>query len=138
MAQNKVPSLDKSGSASKTETEHTDKLDAKKISLPLSSSDDKKWQDYIQNTRTIKAIKSAHDDKSCSSMSSSQDIGRINRKKKKKVPETSITGNKLSQYQDNTNKEAKVGSSIKGTKNPSVLTPHSSLLTPPTYKHNQD
>ena len=27
MAQNKVPLLDKSGSASKTETEHTDKLD---------------------------------------------------------------------------------------------------------------
>ena len=30
MAQNKVPSLDKSGSASKTETEQTDKLDSKK------------------------------------------------------------------------------------------------------------
>ena len=29
MAQNKVPSLDKSGSASKTETEHTEKLDTK-------------------------------------------------------------------------------------------------------------
>ena len=41
MAQDKVPSLDKSGSASKTETEHTDKLDTNKISLSLSSSDDK-------------------------------------------------------------------------------------------------
>ena len=30
MAQNKVSSLDKSGSASKTETEHTEKLDTKK------------------------------------------------------------------------------------------------------------
>ena len=30
MEQNKVPSLDKSVSASKTETEHTDKLDTKK------------------------------------------------------------------------------------------------------------
>ena len=30
MAQTKVPSLDKSGSASKTETEHTEKLDTKK------------------------------------------------------------------------------------------------------------
>ena len=30
MAHNKVPSLDKSGSASKTETEHTEKLDTKK------------------------------------------------------------------------------------------------------------
>ena len=31
MAQNKAPSLDKSGSASKTETEHTEKLNTKKI-----------------------------------------------------------------------------------------------------------
>ena len=31
MAKNKVPSLDKSGSASKTETEHTKKLDTKSI-----------------------------------------------------------------------------------------------------------
>ena len=38
--QNKAPSLDKSGSASKTETEYTDKLDTKNISLPLASSDD--------------------------------------------------------------------------------------------------
>ena len=30
MAQNKLPSLDKSGSASKTETEHTEKIDTKK------------------------------------------------------------------------------------------------------------
>ena len=40
MAHNKVPSLDKSGSASKTETEHTEKLDTKKRYLPLASSDD--------------------------------------------------------------------------------------------------
>ena len=40
MAHNKVPSLDKSESASKTETEHTEKLDTKRISLPLASSDD--------------------------------------------------------------------------------------------------
>ena len=62
---------------------------------------------------TIKTIKSAHDDKSCSSMSASQDTGRIPRKKqKKKVSETSMTGNKLTQYQYNMSKEAKVGSSI--------------------------
>ena len=35
-------------------------------------------------------------------------------------------------------KEANVGSSIEGTKNPSVLTPHSSVLTPPPYKNKQD
>ena len=34
MAQTKVPSLDKSGSASKTVIEKTDKLDSKKISVP--------------------------------------------------------------------------------------------------------
>ena len=46
-------------------------------------------------------------------MSASQDMGRIPRKKqKKKVSETSITGNKLTQYQDNMIKEARVGSSI--------------------------
>ena len=88
---------------------------------------------------TIKTIKSAHDDKSFSSMSASQDIGRIPRKKqKKKVSETSITGNKITQDQDNMSKEAKVGSSIEGTKNPSVLTPHPSVLTPPPYKNKQD
>ena len=48
MAQNKVPSLDKSGSASKTETEHTQNLDSKKGSVQLSSSDDKNWQDWNQ------------------------------------------------------------------------------------------
>ena len=35
-------------------------------------------------------------------------------------------------------KEERVGSSIKGTKNPSVLTPHPSVLTPPPYKNKQD
>ena len=50
MAHNKVPSLDKSGSASKTETEHTEKLDSKKGSVQLSSSDDKNWQDWTQKT----------------------------------------------------------------------------------------
>ena len=40
-AQNKVPSLEKSESASKTETEHTEKLHTKNIYLTLASSDDK-------------------------------------------------------------------------------------------------
>ena len=82
MAQNKVPSLDKSGSALKTETEHTDKLDTKKdlYHYPVQ---------MIKNGRTgtkrydNKKIKSAHDDKSYSSMSASQDIGRIPRRKQK-------------------------------------------------------
>ena len=88
---------------------------------------------------TIKKIKSAHDDKSCLSMSASQDIGRIPMKKqKKKASETSNTRNKLTQDQDNIGKEAKVGSSIEGTKNSSVLTPHQSVLTPPPYKNKQD
>ena len=53
--------------------------------------------------------------------------GRI----KKKLSETSITGNKITQDQDNMSKEAKVGIRIEGTKNPSVL-------TPPPYKNKQD
>ena len=54
---------------------------------------------------TIKTIKSAHDDKCFLSMSASQDIGRIpSNKQKEKVSETSITGNKITQDQDNTNK----------------------------------
>ena len=35
-------------------------------------------------------------------------------------------------------KEAKAGSSIEGTKHPSVLTPNPSVLTPPPYKNNQN
>ena len=50
MAQNTVTSLDKSGSASKTDTKHTQKLDTKKIYLPLASSNDKKCQDKNQKT----------------------------------------------------------------------------------------
>ena len=50
MAHNKVTLLDKSRSASKTETEHTDKLDTKKGSLPLHSTYDKKWQVKNRNT----------------------------------------------------------------------------------------
>ena len=46
-------------------------------------------------------------------MSASQDGGRIPRKKKKKkLSETSVIGNKITQDQDNISKEAKVGSSI--------------------------
>ena len=84
---------------------------------------------------TNKTIKSAHDDKSFSSMSASQEIGHIPRtKQKKKVSETSITIDKITQYQDNMGKETKDGSSIEGTKNSSVLTPHTSVLTPPPHK----
>ena len=65
-------------------------------------------------------------------MTASLDGGRILRKKKKKkLSETSIIGNKITQYQDNIGKEAKVGSNIEGTK---IL----SILTPPPYKNNKD
>ena len=57
-------------------------------------------------------------------MSVSLDGDRIPRKKKKqKLSETSITGNKITQDSDNMSKEEKVGSSIEGTKIPSILTP---------------
>ena len=45
MALNKLPSLDKSGSSSKTETENTVKLDTKKIPLSLVSLDDKNMEE---------------------------------------------------------------------------------------------
>ena len=62
---------------------------------------------------TIKTNKSEHDDRSYSGMSASQDGGRIPRKnKKKKLSETSIKGNKITQDQDSISKEAKVVSSI--------------------------
>ena len=53
----------------------------------------------------IKIPKTTRDDKSCSSMSQSLDLGPITRKKqKKKVSETSITGNKVTQDPDDKNK----------------------------------
>ena len=56
---------------------------------------------------------------------------RIPRKKiKKKLSETSITGNKKTQDPNNMSKEAKVGSIIDGTKIPSIL-------TAPTYTNKQ-
>ena len=88
----------------------------------------------------IKIPKTTHDDKGCLIMSQSLDLGPIPRKKqKKKVSETSITGNKVTHDPDDTNKEAKVGSIIEGTKQTSVcVTPHPSVFTPPTYRNKQD
>ena len=60
--QNKVPSLDKSGPALKTETKHTVNLDTKKRSLTLASSDDKNTEEQEPTKMTIKTNKSAHDD----------------------------------------------------------------------------
>ena len=83
MAHNKVPSLDKSGSASKTETEHTVKLDTKKGSLPLASSDDKNMEEQEPTKMTIKTNKSSHDYQSCSTITVSLDGDRIPSRKKK-------------------------------------------------------
>ena len=120
-----IPSLDKSGFASKTETEQTEKQDSKKRSVQLSSSNDKIFSEQDPKDMRIKIPKTTHDDKSYSSMSLSLDLGPIPRKKNNKVSETSITGNKLTQDPDDTNKEAKVCSSIEGEKQTSVcVTPH--------------
>ena len=62
MALNKVPSLDKYGSSSKTETENTVKLDLKKKSLPLASSEDKNTEEQEPTEMMIKTNKSARDD----------------------------------------------------------------------------
>ena len=54
-------------------------------------------------------------------MTVSLDGDRIPRKKgKKKLSETLITGNKITQYPDNLSKKARVVSSIEGTKIPSI------------------
>ena len=53
MAHNKVPLLDKSESASKTETEITEKQNSKKRSVQLSSSDDKKMAGLDPKDMTI-------------------------------------------------------------------------------------
>ena len=59
------------------------------------------WSGLNPKYTIIRIPKSAHDDKSYSSMSVSLDIGHITRKKQKnKVSETSITGNKVTQDQD--------------------------------------
>ena len=72
-------------------------------------------------------------------MSQSLSLCPIPRKKQKKVSETSITGNKVTQDPYDTNIEAKVGSIIEGTKQTSVcVTPHPSGLTLLTYKNKQD
>ena len=50
MAQTKVPSLDKSGSASKTVTERTEKLDSKKRSVPSLDKSGYDTQTEIERT----------------------------------------------------------------------------------------
>ena len=74
----------------------------------------------------IRISKTYHDDKSYLSMSQSLSLGPIHRKKQtNEVPETSITGNKVTQDPDDMNKKAKVGIIIEGTKQTSVcVTPH--------------
>ena len=60
------------------------KLDTKKISLPLASSDDKNMEEQEPTETTTKINKLAHDYRSCSTMTVSLDIDRISRKDKKK------------------------------------------------------
>ena len=88
-------------------------------------------EEQAPTNMAIKTNKSAHDDQSCSTMTASLYEGRIPRKKKiKKLSETSITGNKITQDQDKIGKEAKVVNIIEGTKIPSIL-------TPPPYKNKK-
>ena len=131
--------MDKSGSGTQTETERTKKQDSKKTSVQLSSSNDNKLRE--QDPKDMKMIipETTRDDKRFSSMYESHARGPIPRKRqKKKVPEPLVTVNKVTQDPDDTNEEAKVGISIKGTKQTSVcVTTHRSGLTPPPYKNKQ-
>ena len=97
--------MDKSGSVTQTEIERTEKQDSKKRSVQLSSSNYNKLQEQDPKDMRIKIPKTNRDDKICSSMSPSLILGPIPRKKqKKKVTENSITGNKVTQDPDDTNK----------------------------------
>ena len=95
-----------------------------------TNSDDKNMKEQQPTVITIRK-KLTRDNRSLSSMSVpgeivtivSPDGERIPRKKGKKVSETAITGNKITQYPDNQSKKAKVGSSIDGTKIHIELTP---------------
>ena len=58
------------------------KLDTKKRSLPLASSDDKNMEEQEPTEITIKTNKSARDDRSCSTMTVSLYGDRILKKKK--------------------------------------------------------
>ena len=82
MAMNKLPSLDKSRSSSKTETKNSLNLNTKKRSLPLASSDDKNMEKQEPQVITTNTNKLALDDRSYSIMSVSIDGDRIPRKKK--------------------------------------------------------
>ena len=58
---------------------------------------------------------------------------------RKSNTDSQTIGSKVNQDPDDTNKEAKVVSSIEGTKQTLVcVTPHPSGLTPPPYKNKQD
>ena len=118
-----------------TETERSEKQDSKTRFVQLYSSNDNKLREQDPKDMSIKIPKTTRDNKSFSSMSQSPSLGHINTKKKNKVPETSITGNKVTQDPDDTNEEAKVGSNIKGTKQISVyVTPLFSIDSTPIYK----
>ena len=120
--------------------EHYDKRPTRRSSDLTPSIEDNKLEEQNSKDMRIKIPKTTRDDKSCSIMSQSLDLVPIPRKKQnKKVSEISITGNKVTQYPYDTNKEAKVSSSIEGTKQTSLcVTPHPSVLTPPPYKNKQD
>ena len=87
----------------------------------------------------IKIPETTCDDKSFSSMSASHKEGRILKKQKNIVPELLFAANKVTQDPDDTNEDAKVGSSIERAKKTSVcVTPQQLLLTPPPYNNKQD
>ena len=73
-------------------------------------------------------------------MSRSHDDDSIPRKKqKKKIPQPLVTAHEVTQDPNDMEKGDKVGISIEVNKKASVcVTPHPSVLTPPTYNNKQD
>ena len=131
MALNKLNSSDKSRSSSRTETEDTVTPETKTGSISPASLYDKNIKE--QQPKEIRIRKKIiSDNRSVSSMSVhvgstaniSPDGERIPRKNKnKKLPEISITGNKITQEPGKQNKKAKVNSSIDEKKINVELTP---------------
>ena len=110
------------------DTEKSEKSKSKKISEP--SLKDMKI--------TLPSSKS--DDHSLSSMSKfSHGIDKIPRRKKKIIPGPLVKAPKVTQGQDDMEKDDKVSSSIEGSKQTTVcVTPHLLFNTPPTFNNKRD
>ena len=117
-----------------TDTDSREKSKSKKRSESSLDKDDPKYMKM-----TLPSSKS--DDRSLSSMSKySHETDRFPRRKKSKIiPGPLVKAPKVTQDQDDMEKDDKVRSSIEVSKQTSVfVTPHLLLKTPPKFKNQRD